>query len=115
MSFLGWMKWRPTDLTDCGTHGIFADKQYFSTMAEGINVRFAGALQQFIHERVRGSGLYGSASEYIRDLVRRDFEREDARKWIWLRDELRAGAEADESRFVPLNAETVIRKAKSRR
>ena len=84
-------------------------------MAEGINVRFAGALQQFIHERVRVSGLYGSASEYIRDLVRRDYEREDARKWGWLRNELRAGADADESQFVPLNSESVLRKAKSRR
>ena len=95
--------------------GILLADQHFTDMAEGINVRFAGALQQFIHERVRGSGLYGSASEYIRDLVRRNFEREDARKWCWLRGELRAGTEADESKFVPLNAETVIRKAKSRR
>jgi antitoxin ParD1/3/4 len=105
----------PTVLTWCGTNGILLPDQHFNNMAEGINVRFAGALQQFIRERVRGSGLYGSASEYIRDLVRRDFEREDARKWDSLRGELRAGAEADESQFVPLNAETVIRKAKSRR
>jgi hypothetical protein len=40
-------------------------------MAEGINVRFAGTLQQFIHQRVSDSGLYSSASEYIRDLVHR--------------------------------------------
>lgn len=84
-------------------------------MAEGINVRFAGALQQFIHERVQGSGLYGSASEYIRDLVRRDYEREDARKWGMLRDELSAGMKADEARFVALSAESVLRKAKARR
>ncbi|MFA6271206.1 MAG: type II toxin-antitoxin system ParD family antitoxin [Candidatus Paceibacterota bacterium] len=84
-------------------------------MAEGINVRFAGALQQFIHERVQGSGLYGSASEYIRDLVRRDYEREDARKWEWLRDELSGGIKADESQFVLLNAESVLRKVKARR
>jgi Arc/MetJ-type ribon-helix-helix transcriptional regulator len=43
-------------------------------------------LQQFILERVRVSGLYGSASEYIRDLVRRDYEREDARKVAWVVD-----------------------------
>jgi len=84
-------------------------------MAEGINVRFAGALQQFIHDRVQGSGLYGSASEYIRDLVRRDYEREDARRWGVLRDELSAGMQAEETRFVPLSAESVLRKAKARR
>lgn len=84
-------------------------------MAEGINVRFAGTLQQFIHERVRGSGLYGSASEYIRDLVRRDYEREEDQKWTGLRDTLSAGAKAKESQFVPLNAESVLKKAKARR
>lgn len=84
-------------------------------MAEGINVRFAGTLRKFLQERVSESGLYGSASEYIRDLVRRDYEREEERKWGWLREELRAGSEADESRFAPLDAESVIQKARSRR
>ena len=88
---------------------------FLSTMAEGINVRFAGALQQFIQDRVGSSGLYSSASEYIRDLVRRDFERDEERKWSALRDELKAGIEADESQFVPLNAKTVLAKAKARR
>ncbi len=84
-------------------------------MAEGINVRFAGALQQFIHDRVGDSGIYSSASEYIRDLVRRDYEREEERKWTLLRNELKAGAEADESQFEVLNADTVLKKAKARR
>lgn len=84
-------------------------------MAEGINVRFAGVLQQFIQERVGTKGLYSSASEYIRDLVRRDFEREEERKWNWLRDELKAGVEADESQFVPLDGEAILQKAKALR
>jgi antitoxin ParD1/3/4 len=50
-------------------------------MAEGVNVRFAGELQRFIQSRVVKSGLYNSASEYVRDLVRRDYEREEQRKW----------------------------------
>lgn len=84
-------------------------------MAEGINVRFAGELQRFIQERVSdGEGLYSSASEYIRDLVRRDYEREEQRKWQLLRNELKPGATADESSFVPLNADTIISEAKSR-
>lgn len=84
-------------------------------MAEGINVRFAGTLQQFIHQRVSGSGLYSSASEYIRDLVRRDFEKEEERKSEWMREQLRAGAIADESEFVPLDADDLLQKAKARR
>ena len=84
-------------------------------MAEGINIQFAGALQQFIMERVGGAGLYSSESEYICDLVRRDYEREEERKWSSLRDELKAGAEADESHFVPLEANALLAKAKARR
>ncbi|SKA76963.1 antitoxin ParD1/3/4 [Prosthecobacter debontii] len=83
-------------------------------MAAGVNVRFAGELQNFIQERVLKSGLYSSTSEYIRDLVRRDYDKEEQRKWAWLRNELRAGAVADESEFVPLDAETLISKAKKR-
>jgi antitoxin ParD1/3/4 len=85
-------------------------------MAEGINVRFAGELHRFIQNRVNGeAGLYNSASEYIRDLVRRDYKHEEQRKWHALRQELKARAEADESVFIPLNADDVIAQAKSRR
>ena len=84
-------------------------------MAEGVNVRFAGELQRFIQNRIGVSGLYGSASEYIRDLVRRDYEREEQRKWQWLRQELKAGAEAEASQFVALDADAIIGEAKKRR
>ena len=84
-------------------------------MAEGVNVRFAGELQRFIQTRIGGSGLYGSASEYIRDLVRHDYEREEERKWAALRQTLKAGLEADENEFVKLDAGTLIAEAKSRR
>ena len=84
-------------------------------MAEGVNVRFAGELQRFIQNRTGSSGLYSSASEYIRDLVRRDYEREEQRKWQWLREELMPGVEAQESEFVALDADSVITEAKKRR
>ena len=87
----------------------------FLIMAEAIQVQFAGALERFIHEREEGTGIYSSAGEYIRDLVRRDFEREEERKWGWLRDELKAGAEADEEDFVALDVAALLLKAKTRR
>lgn len=83
-------------------------------MAEGVNVRFTGELQRFIQSRTDESGLYSSASEYIRDLVRRDYEREEQRKWVQLRNELERGMKAPESEFVPLNADEVITEAKAR-
>ncbi len=84
-------------------------------MAAGVNVRFAGELQGFIQQRVLKSGLYSSTSEYIRDLVRRDYENEEQRKWAWLKQELSAGATADESEFVTLDAEALITQAKKRK
>ena len=83
-------------------------------MTEGLNIRFAGALQQFILDRVGSSGLYTSPSEYLSDLVRRDYEQEE-RKWSWLREELKSGAEAEASQFIPLDADALLAKAKSRR
>ncbi len=88
-------------------------KEYF--MAEGVNVRFAGELQRFIQNRISASGLYSSASEYIRDLVRRDYEREEDRKWQSLREMLKAGASANECEFTALDADTIIVEAKNRR
>ena len=84
-------------------------------MAEGVNVRFAGELQRFIRSRIAKSGLYSSASEYIRDLVRRDFERDEERKWSWLRNELRAGLQAGEAEFVALDAGKILKEARARR
>ena len=84
-------------------------------MTESLHIRFAGTLQQFIHDRVASSGLYSSPSEYLSDLVRRDYEQEEERKWSWLRDELKFGAEADVSQFIPLEADAVLAKANSRR
>ena len=42
-------------------------------------------------------------------------EPEEGRKWNWLRGELKAGAEADESQFVPMDAEAILQKAKALR
>jgi antitoxin ParD1/3/4 len=84
-------------------------------MAEGVNVRFTGELQKFIRSRIDASGLYNSAREYLRDLVRRDYERDEARKWDSLRAKLKAGMEAEPSEFVPLDIEKVISTAKKRK
>ena len=54
-----------------------------------------------------------SASEYVRDLIRRDYQRLEERKWSWFMDQLRPGMEADESEFVPFDPEEIIRVAKN--
>ena len=77
-------------------------------MAEGVNVRITGKLRRFIEEQAGSNGLYESASEYVRDLIRRDYQRQEERKWSWLMDQLRPGVQADENEFVPLDPEEII-------
>lgn len=84
-------------------------------MAEGINVRFGGPLHRFIQRRTGPGGVYQSASEYIRDLVRHDFHLEEERRSEALYQELKAGAGAPPEDFEPLDVESVIREAKKRR
>lgn len=81
-------------------------------MAQGINVRVTGKLRKFIMEQTSPSGLYESASEYVRDLIRRDYQLQEERKWRWLMDQIRPGMEADECEFVTLDAEEIIGAAK---
>ena len=84
-------------------------------MSTAITINFPGELESFVQQRVGNSGLYDSANEYIRDLVRRDYEQEEQRRWTWLTDELTPGMMAAESEFVPLDAASVIAEAKARK
>jgi len=81
-------------------------------MAEGVNVRISGKLRRFIEEQLGPQGLYESASEYVRDLIRKDYQEQEERKWRWLMDQLRPGMEADESEFVSLDQKEIIETAK---
>ena len=81
-------------------------------MAEGINVRVTGKLRKFIMEQTNSTGLYESASEYVRDLIRQDYYRQENRRWRWFMDQVRPGIESDESEFVAFDAEEMIKAAK---
>lgn len=84
-------------------------------MSAAITIQFPGELENFVQQRVGSSGLYDSASEYIRDLVRRDYEREESRRWSCLENELMPGMKANKSEFVPLEADSIITEAKARK
>lgn len=70
---------------------------------EGVSVKFPGELQRFIQSRTSANGLYGSVAEYLRDLVRRDFEREEQRQWTWRTHEVRKGPPDKDDFFSPIN------------
>jgi hypothetical protein len=42
-------------------------------------------------------------------LIRRDYQRQEKRKWRWLVDQFRPGMEASESEFEPLDLEEIIK------
>ncbi len=81
-------------------------------MAEGLNVRISGKLRKFIEQQTGSDGLYESASEYVRDLVRQDYMRREEQKWSWLREQLLPAMNADESDFVAFDADEIIHTAK---
>ena len=84
-------------------------------MAQSINIQLEAPLQRFIQSRTGPDGVSQSASDYICDLVRHEFDRDQERQREGLYQELRIGAEASMSEFVPLDIEATIEAAKKRR
>jgi len=79
--------------------------------AANINVRIKGTLQVHLQQQVGEDGLYENASEYIRALIRYDLKSRNE-SWEWLKRELEPALRADESSFVAVTAEDVIRRNK---
>jgi antitoxin ParD1/3/4 len=84
-------------------------------MTEEVHVVFGGELQRFLLSRIGEGGLYSSTDEYIRDLVRKDYDREEGKSWEFLRQELMPGMEAREHEFVPLNLADILQEARTRK
>lgn len=83
--------------------------------SENVNVRVTGDLRTHLQQQIGKYGLYENASEYIRDLIRRDLkDRKTA--WEWLRQELEPGLRTDENQFIRVTSDDVIRRnTKSKR
>ncbi|MFM7426535.1 MAG: type II toxin-antitoxin system ParD family antitoxin [Elainella sp.] len=79
-----------------------------------MNVSLTPELEQYVQEKV-ASGLYGSASEVIREGLRLLKEREQIQKIRLqeLRQDIQAGLESGES--TPLEMQVVKAKARQRR
>ncbi|MGB0719652.1 MAG: ribbon-helix-helix domain-containing protein [Bdellovibrionales bacterium] len=84
-------------------------------MADTITVRLTGPLRRFVEQRTGENSLYDNVSEYIRDLVRKDYdlEAEERRKEQALMDELNYALSFDESECTPLDADDIIARAKA--
>jgi len=75
--------------------------------SENVNVRITGELQKHLQQQISNQGLYESASEYIRALIRRDLKSGNE-AWEWLKKELEPALRAKESDFVAVTAQEVI-------
>ena len=84
-------------------------------MSESLNIPLTDRLRRFIDERQGPDGLYQDAEEYVRDLIRRDYEAEQAQRWARLVHELRPGLAASDDDFVEFNTEQLIAEARAER
>jgi len=76
------------------------------------NVKITGRLEEFIRTQIGEEGLYETASEYLRDLIRKDMARQNDHAWTALKKELLPGMNAPRSEFVEVSAADVIARNK---
>ena len=73
-----------------------------------MSVRLDGALSDYVSDKIGKEGSYESAGEYIRDLIRRDKERDEAQTFDRLKAELTLAFAAPEESYNSLTAAKVI-------
>ena len=84
-------------------------------MAEGVNVRLPIKLKKFITEQSGPDGVYENASEYVRDLIRKDYQYHEELKWAALNEHLTHGMKAGVDDFVSFVPEEIIKEAKKQK
>ena len=73
-----------------------------------MTVRLSGVLSDFVSANVGEHGAYENVSEYVRDLIRRDKERNETNAFERLKTELTHAYAAPEASYHPLTAVDVI-------
>ncbi|WP_037154618.1 ribbon-helix-helix domain-containing protein [Rhizobium freirei] len=81
--------------------------------SDSIHVKVKGPLQDHLQQQIGEDGLYENASEYIRALIRRDLQTKNE-AWEALCRELSPALRADDSEFVVVSVDDVIRRNQSR-
>jgi putative addiction module CopG family antidote len=78
---------------------------------ENINVRIGAELANHVQQQISARGYYENASEYIRDLIRRDLKSQQ-QGWQWLAEQLAPAITASENDFIQVSATDVIKRNK---
>ena len=83
-------------------------------MATTLNVRVNGPLEHFIAENIGERGSYENASEYVRDLIRKDKERVEREAFEALKSELQRAFSAPDSEAEPFDRDEFLAHARKR-
>lgn len=78
-----------------------------------MTVRLKGDLSDYVANNVGEHGSYDNVSEFIRDLIRRDKERNEELAFDRLKAELSLAFAAPESSYQSLTAEDIIARNKA--
>ena len=78
------------------------------TRTTTMTVRRNETLSDFVSANVGEHGTYDNVSEYVRDLIRRDKERDEQERFVRLKAELGKAFAAPESSYKPVTATEVI-------
>ena len=78
-----------------------------------ISVRLPAPLTSFVTDRVGEDGDYDNASEYVRDLIRRDKEREERIKFERLKATLQEAFAQPDELAKPMDYETFMARHQS--
>lgn len=79
-----------------------------------LNIRLNSRLSAFVAENVGAGGLYDNASEYVRDLIRKDKERVEQEAFETLKAELQRAFSAPDSEARPFDPEEFLARARER-
>lgn len=80
-----------------------------------LNVRVGGSLGEFVAFNIGENGDYDNASEYVRDLIRRDKEEVERAALNRLKAELKRGFESPQSDFQSISLSSVLKRNRARR
>ena len=78
-----------------------------------LTVRLSGALSEYVSANVGAEGSYENVSEFVRDLIRRDKQRQEAENFDRLRAELTLAFQQPDESYRSLTATEVIRRNQS--
>ena len=84
-------------------------------MPESLNISLPDKLSRYAKAIAGSEGIYTSVDEYIRDLIRRDFERLQEQEWDALHEKLKERIEALPSDFTPFDPQAIISEAREKR